>query len=82
MIFSYDGVYRPSKHLEMDYHRCWATLNLLRKFLEIAPGIEEIGRYFYKEYGASMIYLIKVIDGDIQVSHILFSCCTKESRYM
>jgi hypothetical protein len=52
----------------MEVSGCWATLNLLRKFVEISPDLEEIGRYYYfKQYASGTICLIKVLDSDIQV---------------
>ncbi len=42
-------------------------LNLLKKFVSISPQIECIGRYYYKEYATAMIYLIKIMDSEIQL---------------
>lgn len=46
IIYSYELVYHPQT--EMEVSGCWATLNLLRKFVEISPDLEEIGRYYFK----------------------------------
>jgi hypothetical protein len=48
LIFSYDLAYRPHSSMEMDLNMCWATINLLRKFMDISSGMEEIGRYYFK----------------------------------
>jgi len=50
----------------MDLNQCWATLNILKKFVDLSPSVEEIGRYYFKEYAQAIVCLIKVINNDIQ----------------
>jgi hypothetical protein len=69
LVFSYDLVSpQPgTEHLELS--ECWAVLNLLKKFVEFSPQIDIIGRYYSKAYATSILYLIKVMNCDIQVQY-------------
>lgn len=61
---NYDEVYRPKGEMTADL--CWASLNFLKKYLELAKVFEELGRYYFKEFSAVAVSTLTVIDYDIR----------------
>lgn len=42
---NYDEVYCLNRPMNDDL--CWASLNFLKKYLELSKSFEELGRYYY-----------------------------------
>ena len=61
---NYDQVYRPKGPMSDDL--CWASLNFLKKYLELAKVFEELGRYYFREFSSVATNTLIIIDYDIR----------------